>query len=55
MLIINVCRNGSCEEGYNDCLNELWVNIGSNRDYEQVMKCGDMNFRDINWEDISDN
>ena len=41
MLIINVYRSGSCEEGNNDCLNELLVNIGSNRDYEQVMICAD--------------
>ena len=55
MLIINVYRSGSCKEANNDCLNQLLVNIGLNRDYEQVMICGDMNFRDINCEDLSDN
>ena len=34
---------------------ELLVNIGLNWDYEQVMICGDMYFRNINWEDLSDN
>ena len=55
MLIINEYHSGSCEEGNKDCLNELLVNIGSNWDYGRAMICGDMNFQDINWEDISYN